>query len=113
MAMRVAREDVCTRFIAQGGISLRGGNMGKYEELDKTLSEQYQESVRRYNTSAPGIGDEKLYKNNRDMHQLKEREAHTLREMQACAPVSERPKIDRTLANTEQEAKGYGERADH
>ena len=87
--------------------------MGKYEELDKTLSEQYQESVRRYNTSAPGIGDEKLYKNNRDMHQLKEREAHTLREMQACAPVSERPKIDRTLANTEQEAKGYGDRADH
>ena len=87
--------------------------MGEYEELDKKLSQQYRESVNRYNNSAPGFGDEKLYKNNLDMYRLKEREVDTLRRMQACAPPSERVKIDHTLAKTEQEAKDFGTRAIH
>lgn len=87
--------------------------MGEYEDLNKKLHEQYRESAERFRTPGPGTGDEKLHANNRHMQELKEREAGTLREMQASAPEPERPKVDDALARTEREAAEFGQRADH
>ena len=87
--------------------------MGEYEDLNKKLHQQCRESAERFGTPGPGTGDEKLYTNNRDMRERKEQEARTLREMQACAPESERPKVDDALVRTEREAAEFGQRADH
>ncbi len=87
--------------------------MSEYDELKNKLYQQYRESPERSRTPGPGTGDQKLAANNRDMQQMKEREAATLREMQAHAPASERPTVDHTLVKTESEAREFRDRADH
>lgn len=88
--------------------------MGKYEEQKQKLNRQYRESAERSRTRGPGVGDEKLARNNRDMQRLKEAEVKTLREMQATAPNSdERAAVDHTLDKTQREASEFKERADH
>ena len=87
--------------------------MSEYEELKGKLHKQYRESAERSRTPGPGTGDQKRAANNRDMQRMKEREAATLREMQAHAPVSERSMIDHTLAKTESEAREFRDRAGH
>jgi hypothetical protein len=87
--------------------------MGEYEEKQKEVSKKYDEYRKEFYTPGSGTGDQKLEGKNRTMQQKTESVAEALRELQAVAPASEQAKIADAVARTENEAREFGERADH
>lgn len=87
--------------------------MGKYEEQQKKVSEEYGKYRDAFYTPAPGIGDEKRATHNREMAEKTQSVADALRELQAVAPASEQAPIADAIAKTENEAREFDQRASH
>ena len=87
--------------------------MSEYEEKKKEVSERYSDYRNEFYKPTPGIGDAKRAEHNRVMEQKTASVAKALREMQAVAPAPEKAEIAGAIVKTENEAREFGERADH